>query len=123
MSIEHIGWVYEATAQAMVDEGCVRRLKELALAHYDASARAMANVGGMLHGWSNRIVLEKLALDGRKIEGQVRVEVEIKYRDLDLLCKILESEPLTDVPRYAPDFRNLLRKLGAERERLNMRNR
>lgn len=63
----------------------VELLMRLSAMHYDAHCREVGKVGGFLFGMNNRYVLEVpevVALGD---------EMTLAFRDIDTLCKILES--------------------------------
>lgn len=73
----------------------VNELTLAAQVHYDATCRSLAEVGGIIYGLNNALALELL-------EGNATAS--LKWRDIDLLCKVLERT----MPQLYWQLRNLL---------------
>lgn len=61
-----------------LDQATVNALIDLALNHYDGVCKAAGRTGGLLCGWSNRIVYS----------GSDTVKITARFRDVDLTLKI-----------------------------------
>lgn len=77
--------IFTAEADISFTREEVELLMRLSASHYDGVCRQAGQVGGFLYGMNNRFVVEVpevVALGNT---------VELSFREIDTLCKILES--------------------------------
>lgn len=72
----------------------VEKLAHYSDRHYDGTCRGLNQVGGIICGFRNRLELigADVLLAARKLNGIELIQIELSWRDVDLLCKVLEDE-------------------------------
>ena len=81
-------------------------------AHYDGRCKEASKPGpeGFLWGFHNRMTYEE----------EKTIEVYVSWRQVDCICKILESEQrVSSGLRLYETFRDLLQKMSAEQRKIN----
>jgi len=58
----------------------IHQLLDLSKKHYDGRCKAASQHGGILYGWNNRL------------GNEAGVDIDVEWKQLDLLCKIAEME-------------------------------
>ena len=95
--IKLIATEYEPHWVVEFSEADVELLDSCAKSHYDAACRAMAEVGGLIFGMRNEIKAERAQAEhiSNLAAYVLPIQRRLTFRELDLLCKIVEREPLT----------------------------
>jgi hypothetical protein len=102
--VKYVGFFYRVQAEVLLTKEDVGRLTFYSGRHYDSKCRLASELGGFIYGWKNHA------------EYAEEIPVSATFDQVDLVCKILEADPLSEISVF---FRSLLRDMQAESERLN----
>ena len=104
---------YDVNAEVLFTPKEVKNMMECSVTHYDDKCWRAGQQGGFLFGLNNRFVVFPRE-DGAEVNN---VPAKITYRDVDTLCKILESPSADKDLRMA--MRELIVEMGEELGRLH----
>lgn len=77
------GFTFEVHAEVEFTTQEIDLLIDCSRAHYDFACKKLSQAGGLLRGLANRVSLV----------GVEKAGCPLSYRDLDLLCKVVENPP------------------------------
>ena len=103
---------YDVNAEVLFTVEEIKNMMHCSVTHYDYKCKAAGQHGGFLYGLNNRFVIFTAEDDERN-----DTPAKITLREVDTLCKILES-PSADKD-LARAMRDLGREMCDERRRLH----